>query len=557
MKHLLRKLLLFLAALILSASFLPESARADSEGILGDTRFPDMAFRQALDELYGHNVNLQAIKELDIRDMGIHDLTGIQLCSNLEDLDCSGNLLTALNVNQCQKLWRLDCSDNPLLTQLNVAECGALKELYCSRTPLNDLTLPVAKDTLYKLECAETALTSLDASGFTALEELKCDGTEDDASPLVNLDVSDCSSLITLICSNTCLTGLDVNTCSALEHLIVNNARLSTLSINNLPALRFVECAGNEPMSSLSITACSALDGVDCSGCRLANLQIGACSEFWDLNCADNLLVTLDIASCAALGNLQCANNRLTALPVTNLPNLVDLDCSNNLITALDFTGCDSLQDLNCSNNRITALNTAGCEFLSKVNCANNRLSSLNLADFKNLTELYCSGNLLTSLSVTGCEELTHLHAHKNSLSKLDIDRTPFEEELIESGPSTELKDGAVVKAWYSIFGPGNPLYFDSTTDIYDSEAKLYQGVVINPPAPTLILPADLREIGPEAFENIDAVAVLIPENVEFIDGDPFQGSSVWYVYGVPNTAAQTFAAANGYVFVEINSAGN
>ena len=62
----------------------------------------------------------------------------------------------------------------------------------------------------------------------------------------------------------------------------------------------------------------------------------------------------------------------------------------------------------------------------------------------------------------------------------------------------------------------------------------------------------DLTTIESEAFSGIDAEAVEIPAAVTAIDGDPFEDSRVWCIFGTPGTAAETFANANGYTFVPI-----
>ena len=71
-------------------------------------------------------------------------------------------------------------------------------------------------------------------------------------------------------------------------------------------------------------------------------------------------------------------------------------------------------------------------------------------------------------------------------------------------------------------------------------------------PEPTFFLPAALTAIESEAFSGISAVAVHIPGSVTNIDGDPFAGSVVRYIWGIPGTAAQTFADAKEYIFIPV-----
>ena len=68
-----------------------------------------------------------------------------------------------------------------------------------------------------------------------------------------------------------------------------------------------------------------------------------------------------------------------------------------------------------------------------------------------------------------------------------------------------------------------------------------------------IVLPDDLTAIGCEAFVNIDALYVMIPASVTSIDGNPFAGSNVLFVYGWSGTAAETFAQAYGYKFLSLD----
>ena len=75
--------------------------------------------------------------------------------------------------------------------------------------------------------------------------------------------------------------------------------------------------------------------------------------------------------------------------------------------------------------------------------------------------------------------------------------------------------------------------------------------LVCNIPAPTFRLPAGLTTIEADAFVGIKAKAVWIPSTVRDIEGDPFEGSDVEYIYGDPNTSiARAFAWLHDYHFV-------
>ena len=94
--------------------------------------------------------------------------------------------------------------------------------------------------------------------------------------------------------------------------------------------------------------------------------------------------------------------------------------------------------------------------------------------------------------------------------------------------------------------------YFCCVDDEYGNEKLIWFTVRTYelPEGKTLKLPAYLTEIESEAFANTAAEAVIIPRTVKSIDGNPFAGSSVLYVFGSEGTAAETLANEYEYTFV-------
>ena len=227
----------------------------------------------------------------------------------------------------------------------------------------------------------------------------------------------------------------------------------------------------------------------------------------------------------------------------------MDLDCSNNRLTQLSARAFADLYDLNCSNNDLTSLNLSGCGILRDLDCSNNRITALDLSDCAELYEAICFDNRLASLNVTGCAGLEILQAHGNGALSFDIGGTALE-GLSPTEITTDLYGDTEVMVWHGS-SVANYRYWSLTFDpeavILENGAQLYNaGEPIIPPA-DLILPAGLTTIGEDAFEAIRARAVLIPESVTTIVGDPFGGSFVAYIYGKPGTAAEDFTIAHPY----------
>jgi len=128
----------------------------------------------------------------------------------------------------------------------------------------------------------------------------------------------------------------------------------------------------------------------------------------------------------------------------------------------------------------------------------------------------------------------------------VDIGKTAAE-------PAAPLKTGAYFDGWFldAACTEGNRFSFD--TPVINSLMLFAKWIM---PAPTgfIILPASLTIIEADAFSGIGAQAVIIPKTVTGIEGNPFAGSAVRYIYGF-NGIAQDFASAYHYIYIPIDDA--
>ena len=146
---------------------------------IDDTNFPDANFRTIV-EHYDINkdsslsdTEIAAVKAINCSYIGITNLKGIEYFTSLEELYCSENQLTALDVSKNTALNELWCDANQL-TALDVSKNTALTRLNCYENQLT--ALDVSKNTaLTDLDCRNNQLTSLDISN-TDMSGLDCDG---------------------------------------------------------------------------------------------------------------------------------------------------------------------------------------------------------------------------------------------------------------------------------------------------------------------------------------------------------------------------------------------
>ena len=218
---------------------------------------------------------------LDLSSMGIMSLAGIEFFTGITELNCSDNVLTALDVSGCTGLTDLYCSGNALET-LNVSSCTGLTDLYCSYN----------------------SLETLDVSGCTGLEYLKCS-----YNSLETLDVSGCTGLTDLYCSDNRLATLNVSSCTGLTNLDCSDNRLATLDVSGCTGLARLYCSDNS-LETLDVSGCPGLTALDCSDNSLETLNVSGCTGLTYLPCFNNRLATLDASKMSNISNwaLYCGN---------------------------------------------------------------------------------------------------------------------------------------------------------------------------------------------------------------------------------------------------------
>ncbi len=123
------------------------------------------------------------------------------------------------------------------------------------------------------------------------------------------------------------------------------------------------------------------------------------------------------------------------------------------------------------------------------------------------------------------------------------------------TAPGDPVKIGSAFTGWYTDAACGAESRYSFDAPVTEN-MTLYAGWMNPEPAGFLKLPANLTTIEDEAFAECAAEAVVIPNSVTAISGDPFAGSQVRYIYGFPGSEAWTFTENHlAYTFVPIDDA--
>jgi uncharacterized repeat protein (TIGR02543 family) len=335
---------------------------------------------------------LAAFTELNIANMNISDICGLEYFSGLKTFSCDYNQLT-----------KLDMSQNT-----------ALVELYCGDNQLRELDVSV-NTKLIELDCGSNQLTKLDVATNTALEALSCSYNK-----IGKLDMSTNTELEHLFCNENQLTELDVSKNTKLQTLWCEYNRLTELDVTNKKEIKILKCDRNQ-LTALDVTANTALVYLDCGRNQLSKVDVSKNTGLKTLWCNDNKLTKLDVSENTGLKVLACGGNQLTELDVSKNTELGLLYCDDNKLSSLDIAKNTALADLRLNKNQLSNLDLSTNTALEFLGCADNQLAELVVSKNTALRYLGCGGNQLTALDVADNTALWYLHCSGNQLGKLDV----------------------------------------------------------------------------------------------------------------------------------------
>ena len=366
------------------------------------TYVPDDRFEQALIDLgydsgtlndYVLTSNINTVTTLAVNNEGIVDLTGIHDFAALENLNCSNNALTSLDIRPNANLEVLNCSFNDI-SSLDVTNNSALRSLTIWANVFTEIDvnnnpalqyLDVESNNITSLNLSlNTELTTLYASG-NKLEKLNIkNGNNENMTiftTLGNLDLP-CIEVDDVAYSTANWTNIDAQTsfginCNYDFTYVPDDAfeqALIDLGYDTAPLDDFVLTETIETITTLDISnaGISDLTGIE----DFTALQ--------ELNCSSNTLGTLDIRNNLNLTNLNCASNTLTTLDILVNVNLTTLNVSGNILSTLNVLNNSLLESLNISDNNMKVLKVNFHTALNELYADNNVLEVLDVKNGNN-----------------------------------------------------------------------------------------------------------------------------------------------------------------------------
>ncbi|MNQ11178.1 Internalin-J precursor [compost metagenome] len=435
-------------------------------------------------------INIAAVKNLDVKESAITDLTGIEAFKELLELNVDNNQLQSLNLSsniklhalraeECQ-LKNIDLKANTLLdfllvnknelTTLDLSSNTKLTGLHLSGNKLKNIDLK-ANTSLQHLSLIENELTILDLSSNTKLIGLLASKNK-----LKDINLKAQSLLQYLILDENELTTLDVSSNAKLYWLNVNNNKLTSLNIKNEKNTLLTDISF---LNNPSLT-CIQVDDVAYANANWTALKDGNaqyntdCPQYSfipdsnfeqkliDLGIdTDGLNGKITIANASSITTLDLSNSNIKNLTgIEYFTSLTTLDISNNQITSLDVSNNLLLETLNASSNQLTTLDLSKNTRLRIVYVVNNPLIYLNLrngnntnfilpsnAGKKSASALYTTFLGLTSLSCIQVDDENYSNAnwsnikesttaYSNTCKSLGIDKSEFSQVIVYPNPT-------------------------------------------------------------------------------------------------------------------------
>lgn len=286
--------------------------------VINSANFPDDILRNdLLESVYGQDgvlteQEIMSIFYIDVHDMGIKSLKGIEFFTSVKNLDCSGNELEELNLSKNIALKGLKCQNNAL-TSLNVSNNPAL----------------------YYLDCSENKLTSLDVSNNPALTEFICNN-----NLLTSLDVSKNTELYGIDCSYNLLTSLDFSNNTALQFLHCYMNQLTSINVSNNTELKYLFCHMNQ----------------------LTSIDVSNNTELQWLSCFTNKLTSLDVSNNVALVLVYCYDNMISGANMDGFINSLPQNTSSGSHSFVIFAATAPSEGNVCTKAQVAAAKAKGWE---------------------------------------------------------------------------------------------------------------------------------------------------------------------------------------------------
>ncbi len=322
------------SSFIVGPEFDNDSSLPDIEPVsiaITEASFPDDVFREyillSIDKGKDGFITEEEIKNTSMLRLSyreVYDLTGIELFTELTEINFTNCKIESLDLTNNKKLRSITLSDNPLKS-LTLSAPGLIA-LDCQRCGLQSIDL-TSCEALETLRLSQNPLSELDLSFNTNLVELDLSLSDIEKAP----DLSGCTKLEFLDLSGIISQNIDLSKNSLLKTLLLNNAKLDSIDLSKLSQLTTLECHKNS-LTKLDVSALSQLERLVCADNKLGFIDLSKNSQLTYLDIHKNNLSQLDLSNNTKLSTLYCFANSGLAVDTDKLESLTDIKAEQDII---------------------------------------------------------------------------------------------------------------------------------------------------------------------------------------------------------------------------------
>ena len=175
--------------------------------------------------------------------------------------------------------------------------------------------------------------SSIHFKDCSALEWIRCyslgGSSKDTLTMPKTVKIENCPNLVDVNLPDQRVKNLEIENCPQIKYLTCYNHKLSSLNLD-LPLLETLDCSYGRTLKELDLSHLPALKTLNCSGNELSDIDLKKCSNLVELGCSSNQLTELNLEDCHELKSLNCEYNELVELDVSNNTKLKSLNCDYN-----------------------------------------------------------------------------------------------------------------------------------------------------------------------------------------------------------------------------------
>lgn len=408
---------------------------------------------------------------LNISNLGITSLSGLEYAVNLKSLSSTNNQITDLSpLSNLTSLQNIDLGGNTKLSGEAVSSLSNLNNIVSLIIPIDapEYILNIGSNGLFpniqmltikgsnigtlNIENAGS-ISYVDASSCNIDNFISKDSNINSFSlqnsKINTISVANCSRLSSFNLYSSEINNLEVDACNTLSGITFTNSDPKNITLKNLPALGSVNLTGITA-SSLIFDNITSRNNVSVTNSIVENLMFTDSNvSYLELNGSTIENISLDnltYLSTIIWQNLTCpkitinnCNNftsvmingaKLEGLDLSEQQNLYSLVAMGAELNFLTLNNSPKLSSMSFSDAKIKNLNISNLDAIKMLTLMNGKFEDLTISNMSQLMDLNIKGIIANNVNIIGCTNLTQIPAGTKNISNLSLSNLDLLQEL-------------------------------------------------------------------------------------------------------------------------------